>query len=248
MSGHSKWATIKHQKAINDARRGKLFSRLSRAISIAVKSGGGPNPESNNKLRVAIEQARAANMPKANIEKAISRGGGGEALEEMTYEGYGPEGIAVMVEVATDNRNRTAQEIKAIFERGGGRLAGPGAVAFNFEPKGFLVVEKEKDTEAQMLKLIDLGVEDMEETQSGIEVYVEPDKLSLTRQEIKNEGFRVVSAELVQKPKSYQEILDEKAASKALSFLDNLDEHDDVQKVFANLDIPDEIVKKVGAN
>lgn len=245
MSGHSKWSTIKRKKEATDAARGKLFSKLSRAISIAVKTGGGSNPETNHKLKVAIEAAKAANMPKANIQKALSKGAGGEDLEEVTYEGFGPSGINIIIEVATDNRNRTAQEIKGIFERGEGTLAGPRAVSFNFEPKGLFVVTKEKDVENQMLKLIDLGVEDVEETTDGIEVYVRPNVFSKIRKALEDNGFKIISAEFVQKPKSFQTIAEEKSASKALSFLEKLEDQEDVQRVFANIDIPDEVLKKI---
>lgn len=245
MSGHSKWSTIKRQKEANDAARGQLFSKLARAISIAVKTGGGENPDTNHKLRMAIDKARANNMPKVNIERAISKGTGGGALEEVTYEGFGPAGIAVIVEVATDNRNRTGQEIKNLFERGGGRLAGPGAVSFNFEPKGLLVIEKKADSDEQMLALIDLGVEEIEEMEDGIEVYVESGNLSDLKKKLEEQGFKITSSELVRKPKNFQVISDKETASKILSFLDNLEEQDDAQKVFANFDIPEEIIKEI---
>lgn len=249
MSGHSKWSTIKRKKEATDAVRGKLFSRLSRAISIAVKTGGGSDPSANHKLKVAVDAARAANMPKSNIERALqqARGKAGE-LEEMTYEGFGPGGINVIVEVATDNRNRTGQEIKAIFERGGGGLAGPGAVSFNFEPRGLFVVSKTGDPEEQILKLIDLGVEDVEETEDGIEVYVDPSGFSEAKKRAEDAGFKVTSAELFQKPKNLQVVTDKALASKTLSFLEKLEDHDDVQKVFANLDIPEKVLKQIGAN
>ena len=245
MSGHSHYSTIKRQKESNDATKGAVFSKLTRAISIAVKTGGGPSPDSNYKLKVAIDKARALNMPKVNIERAISKGVGGGALEEVTYEGFGPNGVAVMVEVATDNRNRSGQEIKNIFEKGGGSFAGPGAVAFNFEPKGFIVIKKEKNTEEQMLTLIDLDVEDMEETSDGIEVYVDVNVLRQTREKLESKGFEIISTELVQKPKNYISLTDEKKASKVLSFLDVLEENEDVQKVFANFDISEDILEKI---
>lgn len=144
MSGHSKWSTIKRKKETSDAARGKLFSKLSRAISIAVKTGGGPDPSSNSKLKVAIDAAKSANMPKINTERAISRGGGKDNLEEITYEGFGPLSIGVLVEVTTDNRNRSGQDIKVLFEKGGGRLGGPGSVSHNFESKGLLLVKKKR--------------------------------------------------------------------------------------------------------
>ena len=245
MSGHSHYATIKRQKETKDAARGNMFSKLGKAISIAAKTGGGPDPNSNFKLRVAIDKARGFNMPKDNIERAISRASGGESLDEVSYEGFGPSGFAVMVEVATDNRNRTGQEIKNIFERAGGSLAGPGAVSFNFEPKGQIVVKNEGDAEAQMLKLIDLGVEDMEETDDGIEVHVSSEKLSSFRKALEGAGFTIVGVELVQRPKNYISVTAPTEANKAITFLDSLNEHEDVQKVFANLDIPTEVLSKL---
>lgn len=242
MSGHSKWSTIKHQKAVNDAARGNLFSKLSRAITIAAK--GGPDPDMNFKLRVVIDKAKEANMPKDNIERAISKAQDSGDLEEISYEGFGPFGIAVIVEVATDNRNRTAQEIKNLFERGGGSLAGPGAVAFNFEPKGLLLVKKSGNVDEQILNLIDLGVEDVEETEDGIEAYVSPNSLSNMKEKVGDKGYKIVTAELIQKPKSYQKLVDPVQAKKAVAFLEKLEEQDDVQKVFANLDVPDEVLEK----
>lgn len=245
MSGHSKWSTIKRKKEATDAARGKLFSKLSRAISIAVKTGGGQDPTSNNKLKVAIDAAKSANMPKGNIERAISRGGGGDRLEEVTYEGFGPKGIGVLVEVATDNRNRTGQEIKGLFERGGGRLAGPGAVSFNFEAKGLLLVEKRGESEDQMLALIELGAEDVEETDDGIEVYVDPAKLTRIKKEVAAAGFVIKSTELYKKPQMLQSINEKVVVGKTLTFLANLEDHDDVQKVFTNIDIPDDILIQI---
>jgi len=242
MSGHSHYATIKRQKETKDTARGNLFSKLARAITIAAKAGGGPDPDSNFKLRVAMDAGRAANMPKENIERAISKALGPETIEEVTYEGYGPFGVAVVVEAATDNRNRTGQEIKNIFERGGGSLAGPGAVSFNFEQKGILLVEKSVDPQSQMLSLIDMGVEDVEETTDAIEVYVAPDKLAQTRQKLLDAGLKVTSAELYLKPKNLQLVTDPKAAARVLSFLDSLEDLEDVQKVHANVDIPDTVV------
>ncbi len=242
MSGHSHYATIKRQKEAKDAVRGNLFSKLAKAITIAVKAGGGPDPTSNFKLRMVMDAARAANMPKDNIERAISKASGPESLEEVTYEGYGPSGVAVVVEAATDNRNRTGQEIKNIFERGGGNLAGPGAVSFNFEPKGLLLVEKGSDPQSQMLSMIDLGVEDVEETADAIEVYVAQDKLADVRQRLTEAGFNVTSFEHYLKPKNLQPVTDPKEAGKVLSFLDSLEALEDVQKVHANVDIPDDIV------
>ena len=245
MSGHSHYATIHRQKELKDAQKGQIFSKLAKEIAIAVKSGG-PDPNSNFKLRVAMDRARAANMPKDNVERAISSGSSSAAnLEEATYEGFGPSGIAVMVSAATDNRNRTSQEVKNLFERAGGRLAGPGSVSFNFENKGLLVIEKLAEPETQMLTLIDMGVEDIEETDDGIEVYVSPDKLTETRKKLQDGGFSITSTELFMKPKSLQTISDPSEAKRALNFLESLEEHEDVQKVYANLDIPDAVVSQV---
>jgi YebC/PmpR family DNA-binding regulatory protein len=237
MSGHSHWATTHRQKELDAAKRGNLFSKLARAIIIAVKDGGGSDPDSNFKLRDAIDKARAASMPKENIERAINHAAGGEAIEEVTYEGFGPSGIGVIVQVATDNKNRTAQEIKNLFERGGGSLAGPGSVAFNFESKGFLLLEKMADPQVQMLSLIDLGVDDINEVTDGIEVYVSPDKLGETRKKLEANGFKVKSAELTMEAKSYVTISDPQEIEKAANFLEMMEEHDDVQKVYSNLDI-----------
>lgn len=239
MSGHSHYATIHRQKEVKDAARGNVFSKLARAITIAVKTGGGDDPNSNFKLRVEIDKARAVNMPKDNIERAIARAKiSDEVLEEVAYEGFGPGGISVIVKATTDNRNRTSQEIKNLFEKNGGNLAGPGAVSFNFENKGFLLVEKGDNPESQILKLIDLGVEDVEETNDGVEVYVIPDKLSEVRYNIEGLGYVIKETELIMKPKNLQTVGDPKESDKALSFLEALEEQDDVQKVFTNLDIP----------
>lgn len=242
MSGHSHYAQIHRQKGINDAKKGNLFSKIARAIAIAVKSGG-PNPDANLKLKEAMEKAREASMPKENIERAIARGSGeGESLEEVTYEGFGPFGIAVIAEVATDNKNRTAQEIKNIFERVGGSLAGPGSVSFNFEPKGFMLIKKSANVESQMLSLIDAGVEDVQEVDDGIEVCVAPEKLGEIAKKLGSAGFEILQTELQMKPKNLMTVGSASEATKAISFLDSLEEQDDVQKVFSNLDIPDEYV------
>jgi len=238
MSGHSHFATIKRQKESNDAKKGKVFSKMAREIAIAVKAGG-PDPDSNYKLRIVIDKARSYNMPKSNIERAISSGIGGDALEEITYEGFGPGGIGVIVKAATDNKNRTAQLMKNIFERAGGSLAGPGAVSFNFENKGFILVEKDSNPEEQTLKLIDLGIEDIEETSDGLEVYVSPDKLSETRKQIEDLGFIVKETELFMKPLTYL-TPEGNSVTKALEFLEALDDEEDVQSVYSNLDVPSE--------
>lgn len=245
MSGHSKWSTIKRQKEANDVKRGQLFSKLARAITLAARDGGADS-DANIKLRFAIEQARQANMPKANIDRAIERGAGAgasDALEEVLYEGYGPSGVAVMVEAVTDNRNRTAQEIKNLFERGGGSLGGPGSVSYMFEQKGVILIEKNGDISELMLRLIDLGVEDIEEMSDGVEIYVSPASLSSIRQSLEKEGMKVKSVELSYVPKVLSDVESQESISKIVSFLENLDEQDDVQKVYANIDIPVEFLR-----
>lgn len=242
MSGHSKWSTIKRKKEATDAVRGKLFSKLSKTISTAVKTGGGSSPETNSKLRVAIEEAKAANMPKANVDRALSKGNSSSALEEFIYEGFGPAGVAIIVGGATDNRNRTGQEIKGIFERGGGRLAGPGAVSFNFKPKSLFAVEKKGKTDQQILELIDLGVEDVEETQDALEVYAGHDDFSKTKENLISKGFKILKSEQVMQPVNYQIVDDEITAKKVLGLLEKLEDNDDVTKVFANVDIPDALL------
>ena len=244
MSGHSHFATIKRQKAINDAAKGNVFSKMARAIMIAAK--GGADPNMNFKLRFEIDKARAVSMPKENIERAIAKATTEAAnVEEITYEGFGPFGIGVIVEAATDNKNRTAQEMKNVFERGGGSLAGPGAVSFNFESKGFLLVKKSANTDSQMLSLIDAGAEDIQETNDGIEVYAAPEKLSEIHKKLVDAGFGISKTELQMKPKNLQTISDPAAASKAVKFLDSLEELDDVQKIFSNLDTPDDTMAQI---
>ncbi len=233
MSGHSHYATIKRQKALTDAARGNVFSKHAKAIMIAAKGGG--DPESNFKLRVAIDKARAENMPKDNIERAIAKATSeGGVLTEAVYEGFGPSGVAVIVEAATDNKNRTAQEIKNLFERGGGSLAGPGAVSFNFESKGFLLIKKTSDPDSQMLTIIDMGVEDITDSVDGLEVYVAPDKLGEVKNKVEEVGFEVSEVELQMKPKNLIEV-SQTESDKIVKFLETLESHDDIQKVYANI-------------
>jgi len=237
MSGHSKWSTIKRQKAANDAVKGNLFSKLSRAISIAVKTGGGDNPDTNYKLRIAVDAARQANMPKENIERAIARGQSQDAnLEEITYEGFGPGGVSLMVEATSDNKNRTGQEIKNIFEKSGGRFAGPGSVSFNFASKGMILVSKKDNESLQdlILSLIDTGAEEIEEAESLAIVFVPPKELFDYKELLKKKGFNVQKAQLVQKPLNF--VVPEKAdAQKIASLIKKLEDHSDVQRVYSNL-------------
>ncbi len=232
MSGHSHYATTKRQKEIKDNARGKVFSKLARSITIAAKEGGS-NPDSNFKLRIAIDKARAASMPKENIDRAISKSSGGEAYVEELYEGFGPGGVSVLVEVATDNKNRTNSEIKNIFEKSGGKMAGPGAVSFNFKQEGYLLIKKEEKVDDEILRLIDLGVEDIDEKGDSLEVFVAPAMFSEVQKKLTDNNFNVLSSELVQRPINFQEISIDKT-EQFNSFLESLEDSDDVQKIFTN--------------
>lgn len=249
MSGHSKWATIHRQKEVNDAKRGQVFTKLAVAITAAVKTGGGiGNPDKNFKLRLAIEKARSLNMPKDNIQRAIDRAtgaGGGGDWEDILYEGYGPNGIAVMIEASTDKRTRTAQEVKTTMEKSGGTLAGPGAVAYQFERKGLITLSKPAKIEEAILQIIDLGASDVEEAINAIEVYTEPDKLEELKTELQKVGFNPVSFEIIMKPKTTVVINDIAAAEKVVNFVEKLEELPDVQKIYSNFDISEEIAKQL---
>jgi len=238
MSGHSKWSTIKRQKEAADKKRGLVFSKLARAISLAAREG--PDPAMNFKLRLAVEKAKQANMPKQNIERAIKKGSGGgegEKWQEIVYEGYGPAGVAVIVEAVTDNRNRTTSEIKNIFERGGGSLASPGAVAYQFEKMGMITLKKPAAAEEAILSIIDLGAQDVEEATDAIEVYTRPEELEATARKLQAKGFLIQDRELVMRPKTTVKISDREKGEKVLKLLELLENHDDVQKVFANFDL-----------
>lgn len=242
MSGHSHFATIRRQKEANDSTKGKVFSKMAKFIAVAVREGGGPDPDSNYKLRVAVETARAANVPKDNIKRAIDAASNAGNLEEITYEGFGPGGINVMVETMTDNRNRTVQEMKNIFEKGGGSLGSPGSAAFNFEHKGYILVNKSGDVDDQMLKLIDLGAEDVVEVGDGIEVYTGPTKLFEIKKAIEEAGFTTSGAELIQKPKNVQTITNKAEAERLIKFIETIEDNDDVQRVYTNADFAEESI------
>jgi len=241
MSGHSKWATIKHQKGIKDKVRGQTFSKLSRAISIAVADGNGEkDPSKNFRLRLAIERAKKANMPKANVERAIKRGAGKdkERLISVCLEGYGPSGVGVIINAITDSRQRTIQEIKNIFEKSGGSLATPGAVAYNFVSRGQILVKKEEKEEEQILALMDIdGVEDVINKEEGIvKVLTKGKKLMFVRKAILNNGFEIVSSSLVMVPQNLFSVNDSEKKQKIIDFLERLENHQDVQDIFTNLD------------
>ena len=245
MSGHSKWSQIKRQKGLADARRGQVFTKLGREITVAARQGGA-DPETNARLRLAIERAREANMPKDNIERAIKRGTGGEAgaaqLEEIVYEGYGPGGIAVLVEALTDNRNRTASDLRSMFSKAGGNLGEAGSVAWQFESRGLIVVDTGgADPEELALRAIDSGAEDVKVDSSSVEVYTRPDQLESVRRALAEGEIPIESAEVMQAPKSTV-TLDARKAQQVLRLLDQLDELDDVQRVSSNADFPEEVL------
>lgn len=237
MSGHSKWSTIKHKKAINDNRRGQQFTKLAKVITIASRESG-PDPETNFKLRLAIDKARQFNMPNSNIERAVERGTGkadGEMLDEVIYEGYGPEKVAILIEAVTDNKNRTVAEIKNYLEKSGGVLGQSGSVMYLFDKKGILRIKVESELEEQMLKIMDLGVEEVEVEGELIVVLTAPNLLMEVREKITKLGYMIESAELSYKAKSYLRLEKEKR-EKLDVFFANLDEMDDVSNIYSNLE------------
>lgn len=246
MSGHSKWSQIKRQKEAGDIKKGQLFTKLASAITLAVRQGGGiTDPQSNFKLRLAMEKARAANMPKENIQRAIERTKGGEILqlEEVIYEGYGPVGVALMVEAATDNRQRTTQEIKNILEKAGGSLGGPGSVSFQFKQMGMVNLKKNgKTAEEIFLLAAEAGAQDLEEAGNSFLIYTKPEELIPVKQKLADAGLAVEGADLTFKPTTIVAITDQEKAHKILNLMERLEEIPEVQHVFANFDIPDEFL------
>jgi len=247
MSGHSKWATIKRQKGANDAKRGQLFTKLSKAITIAVGQGGGsPDPDSNFRLRLAIEAARAANMPKDNIERAVQRASGklAETLEEAIYEGFGPGGFSVIVEAFTDNKLRTVSEVKNVFNKNGGNMGAQGSVMYQFEKKGTITVGKNgKTLDDIFLIAADNGVEDIEDVGEEVLLYTEPEDVTRVRDALLQNGLTINTFELIFRPVVINAISDSSSAEKALAFIDKLESLDDVQRVSVNFDIPDELIE-----
>jgi YebC/PmpR family DNA-binding regulatory protein len=247
MAGHSKWAGIKHKKAIVDARRGKLFTKLARAITVAAKEGGG-DAEGNPALALAVQKARDASMPKDNIERAIAKGTGegadADALEAVMYEGYGPGGVAILVEALTDNRNRTGSEIRHAFNKHGGNLGEPGSVAYLFDKKGVVVVDGERYTEDDLMPAVDAGAEDIVLDDDVFEVITEPSDLAAVHAALVEAGIEVADAEVMQRPKT-RVPLDEDGATKVMRLIDTLDDLDDTDTVHANFDVPAEIMERV---
>jgi YebC/PmpR family DNA-binding regulatory protein len=249
MSGHSKWSTIKRQKGVTDAKRGALFTKVAREISVAARQGGG-DPDANYRLRLAVEKARSVNMPSDNIKRTIDKAvGGGEAeqYEEIVYEGYGPGGVAVLVEAATDNRNRTAAEVRSIFTKAGGQLAGSGAVAWQFEPRGLIAVARDAavDVDEVALAAIDAGAEDVDtDDPESIGIYTSPADLERVRKALDGAGVAVDSAENTMVAKQTVE-LDSARARQALRLVELLEDLEDVQRVTANFDIPQDVFAEV---
>lgn len=248
MSGHSKWATIKRKKGAADAKRGQLFSKLSRAITVAAREGGG-DPGTNAALATAVEKARANSMPKDNIERAIQKGtGGGDGAvdyEAVTYEGYGPGGVAIICVALTDNRNRTASDVRHIFTKNGSELGTPGSVAWQFERKGIILVDGDGvDEESLMDAALEGGAEDISEDGSQWQVVTEPVDLSAVRTALEGAGFTAASADITMLPKTTVET-GEKEARQLLRLIDSLEENDDVQDVYANFDISEEVMEAV---
>ena len=249
MSGHSKWSSIKHKKGAADAKRGKLFSKLTRAIIVAAREGG-PDPSANLALQNAIEKARSYSMPKDNIDRAIAKGSGADAdadaFETIVYEGYGPEGVAVIVEALTDNRNRTAADVRHMFAKHGGNLGATGAVAWQFDRRGVVVVPADGvDEEELLLVAADGGADDIEQDGDVFQVTSAPESLSAVREAIEGAGFTVDSAELMLVPKTTVAVEDEAKARQVMRLIDGLEDNDDVQDVYANFDIPEQVLEAV---
>jgi len=252
MSGHSKWSTIKHQKGAADAKRGMLFTKLSRDIALAVRDGGGADPDMNFKLRLALDRAKSNNMPQDSISRAVKRGSGegsdGETLEQVTYEGYGPGGGAILLQAVTTNRNRTASDVRSAFNRGGGNLGESGCVAWNFDLRGVVTIDIDDEEKAEELGLlvIDVGAEDIQIDDGVLEIFSPIESLQDVQKAVESEGIAVRNAEMSMVPKTTIALAD-KEAEQTLRLLDVLEELDDIQKAFTNADFPPEVLERYGA-
>ncbi len=248
MSGHSKWSTIKRKKGANDAKRGKIFTKLIKEITVSARQGGG-DPEGNPRLRTAIAAAKAENMPKDNIARAIAKGSGGvegETYEEILYEGYGPGGVAVLVECMTDNRNRTVADVRHFFSKSNGNLGENGCVAWMFDKKGQILVDKATITEDELMeKAIEAGAEDVIEDENEFQVLIEVEDFNDVRDFLEEQGVSFIEASVSMIPKNTVEVTDEKIAVSILKLLENLEDHDDVQKVHANFDIDADLMEQL---
>ena len=248
MSGHSKWSTIKRKKGAIDAKRGKIFTRLIKEITVAARSGGG-DPDGNPRLRSAIAGAKAENMPKDNIDRAIKKGTGeleGAVYEEVTYEGYGPSGVAVLVECLTDNRNRTVADVRYCFSKSGGNLGESGCVSFMFDKKGLILVDKETISEDKLMDLaLEAGAEDVVEEENEFQVLTAPEDFNAVRELLEGDGVTFLEASISMIPQNTVDVTDEKTARRLLAMMETLEDHDDVQNVYANFDIPDELMESL---
>jgi YebC/PmpR family DNA-binding regulatory protein len=250
MSGHSHWATIKRKKGAADAKKGAIYTRLGRELAVAAREGG-PDPESNSRLRLAVEKARAAAMPKDKIEAAIRRGAGldkdAAAFDEAMYEGYGPHGVAMLVKVLTDNRNRAVADVRRVFSRHGGNMAEAGAVSWGFEQRGYIQCPRDGQSEDKIFELVlEAGADDVEIGDEIVEIYTAPDQLHAVRTALEKSGLKAESAELVMKPKNLVSVVAKDAVS-IMGLIDALEELDDVQQVFSNLDFSEEAVAQYAA-
>jgi YebC/PmpR family DNA-binding regulatory protein len=247
MSGHSKWSSIKHRKAAADAKRGQQFTKLARAITVAAREGGG-DPDANPTLGTAVQKARDASMPKDNIQRAIDRGTGAgadaTAIERVVFEGYGPGGAAILVEALTDNRNRTSAEVRHAFTKHGGNLGEPGSVAWIFEKRGVIVVDADRYGEDDLIAAIDAGAEDVQRDGDLLKVISDPSHLAAVREALEGAGVEIQSSDLTMEPRNVVEV-EESSAPALLRLLDALEEHDDVNEVHANFDIPEEVLESV---
>lgn len=242
MSGHSKWSQIKRQKGVADVKRGATFTKLANAITIATREGGGADPDRNFKLRLAVEQARAVNMPKDNIQRAIDRGlgkGDAQQLESTVYEAYAPSKVALIIEAATDNKNRTTAEIKSAIEKNGGTFVNQGAISWMFEDMGLIVIDKDGKAFDEIFEVcVESGADDVEDASEAVEVYTKPTKLEAVKQAIEAEGLVIMSAELAKRPTTLQTVEDKEKANTVMNFIEKLEDLDDVQKVWSNLVVP----------
>ena len=250
MSGHSKWSTIKHGKDVSDARRGQLFTKLTKEIIVTARQGGG-DPGMNFRLRIALQKAKDSNMPSTTIDRAVKKGTGDpsaqDQMAEVVYEGYGPGGTAILLHALTDNRNRTVSDVRSTFSKTGGNLADAGSVAWQFEQRGVVIVEADPDRAEELeLAAIDAGAEDFETLDANLHVYSAPDGLEEVRRAMEEQGASITSSELSMVPKNTV-TLDSKTALQALRLLDQLEELDDIQKVFSNGDYPDEALEEYGS-
>jgi len=248
MSGHSKWATIKHKKGALDAKRGALFTKVIKELTVAAKNGGG-NPDTNPRLRTVLAKAKEANMPADNIDRAIKKGTGelpGVVYEEISYEGYAPAGVAVLIEVLTDNKNRTSAEIRNIFEKKGGNMSGAGSVAWQFHTKGFITVKKDAAGEEQLMTIaLDAGAADFNTTEDLYEITTEPQDIEKVKKAITDAKIAIESGEVTRIPQATVKVAELSSAKSVMGLVEAFEEHEDVQNVYANFDIPDEILQQL---